>query len=145
MNRKLYIGRKQNLCIKRFNNVWESLERVNLRPFPRSNKIAQMFWIFQWEKLKDADVWLEAAAQIFFSLSLSFGGLIAYASYNDEKNNTLKDALIISFTNCGTSIFAGIAIFSILGYRYGENSISLILLFNVVEAIRFWSHFFFFF
>ena len=69
-------------------------------------------------------MWLEAAAQIFFSLSLSFGGLIAYASYNDEKNNTLKDALIISFTNCGTSIFAGTAIFSILGYRYGESNIS---------------------
>jgi len=70
-----------------------------------------------WSKLSDPIVWMEAAAQIFFSLSLAFGGLIAYASYNDVHNNTLKDSLIISFTNCGTSIFAGIAIFSILGYR----------------------------
>jgi len=77
----------------------------------------KFFFVPKWEKLKEPKVWLEAAAQIFFSLSLAFGGLIAYASYNDEKNNTLQDALIISFTNCATSILAGTVIFSILGYR----------------------------
>ena len=65
----------------------------------------------------DAQVWLEAASQIFFTLSLGFGGLIAYASYNPINENTMKDSLIITFTNCGTSIFAGIAVFSILGFR----------------------------
>lgn len=82
----------------------------------------KFFFVPKWEKLLEPKVWMEAAAQIFFSLSLAFGGLIAYASYNDEKNNTLKDALIISFTNCGTSIFAGLAIFSILGYRANKKS-----------------------
>ena len=68
--------------------------------------------------MKDPNVWKDAAAQIFYSLSLGFGGIIAYASYIDEKNDTLKDTLIITTVNCLTSIFAGCTIFSILGYRY---------------------------
>ena len=62
-------------------------------------------------------MWLEAGTQIFFSLGLAFGGLIAYASYNPVNNNCTKDALIVAFTNCATSMFAGIVIFAIMGKR----------------------------
>lgn len=49
--------------------------------------------LFKWEKLKDPVVWLEAGTQIFFSLGLGFGGLIAFASYNPVNNNCKKDAM----------------------------------------------------
>ncbi|XP_066572089.1 inactive sodium-dependent neutral amino acid transporter B(0)AT3 [Amia ocellicauda] len=71
----------------------------------------------QWETLKEPQVWLDAATQIFFSLSLAFGGLIAFSSYNPQKNNCERDALIVGIINSATSIYASIPVFSILGFK----------------------------
>lgn len=68
-------------------------------------------------RLKDPQIWMDAATQMFFTLSLGFGALIAFASYMPEKNNCTIDAYTVVFINCLTSIFAGIVVFSILGYR----------------------------
>ncbi|GIY93883.1 sodium-dependent neutral amino acid transporter B(0)AT3 [Caerostris extrusa] len=70
-----------------------------------------------WSKLADPVVWLEAGTQIFFSLGLAFGGLIAFSSYNPVHNNCFRDALTVSLCNCATSMFAGIVVFSVLGFK----------------------------
>jgi SNF family Na+-dependent transporter len=69
-----------------------------------------------WEVLKDPAVWLAAYGQIFFSLSLGFGILIAYASYMPPESDVTNSAFITSFGNCATSFLAGLAVFSVLGY-----------------------------
>ena len=74
----------------------------------------------RFEKLTDAKVWSDAAAQIFFALSPAWGGLITLSSYNKFHNNCLKDSLIVSFGNIGTSLFAGFVIFCIIGYLAKE-------------------------
>ncbi|MHC4480425.1 MAG: SLC5/6 family protein [Planctomycetota bacterium] len=69
-----------------------------------------------WELLKDPGVWMAAYGQIFFSLSLGFGILIAYASYMPPESDVTNSAFITSFGNCATSFLAGLAVFSVLGY-----------------------------
>lgn len=67
-------------------------------------------------KLLDPKVWLAAYGQVFFSLSLAMGIMIVYASYLPEDSDVTNNAFITSFTDAGTSFFAGFAIFSTLAY-----------------------------
>ncbi len=67
-------------------------------------------------RLKDIGVWMDAFGQIFFTLSLGFGIMIAYASYLPRKSQIVKDSCLISVINCLFSLFAGLGVFAILGY-----------------------------
>uniref|UniRef100_A0A4W5RE00 Transporter n=1 Tax=Hucho hucho TaxID=62062 RepID=A0A4W5RE00_9TELE len=69
------------------------------------------------EQLANPTTWINAATQIFFSLGLGFGSLIAFASYNQYNNNFEKQAIIVSMVNSSTSIFASIVTFSIYGFK----------------------------
>lgn len=66
--------------------------------------------------LSKPKVWIDAFSQIFFTLSLGFGIMIAYASYLPERANITRSAFITALVNCGFSVFAGFAVFSLLGY-----------------------------
>lgn len=65
--------------------------------------------------LLDPNIWMNACGQIFFSLSLAFGTMITYASYQPKNSDVAKNASIIALANCGFSFLAGFAIFSTLG------------------------------
>ncbi|NWQ82335.1 SC6A7 protein, partial [Columbina picui] len=65
-------------------------------------------------------VWIEAALQIFYSLGVGFGGLLTFASYNTFHQNIYRDTFIVTLGNAITSILAGFAIFSVLGYMSQE-------------------------
>lgn len=73
------------------------------------------FFIPEWEKLKDITVWRKAAEQLFFSLSVSWGGLIMFGSYNKFNNKVHRDAMFVSSLDFVTSLIAGVVIFSVLG------------------------------
>jgi NSS family neurotransmitter:Na+ symporter len=75
--------------------------------------------------LLSAEIWLAAASQIFFTLSLAFGIMIAYASYNRSREDVIGNAYITSFTNSGISLFAGFVVFSVLGYMATTTSVGI--------------------
>ncbi|XP_013392308.1 sodium-dependent serotonin transporter isoform X3 [Lingula anatina] len=70
----------------------------------------------EWDRLLVTQVWIDAAAQIFFSLGPGFGVLLALSSYNKFHNNCYSDALLTSSINCATSFLAGFVVFSVLGH-----------------------------
>ncbi|XP_076313330.1 sodium- and chloride-dependent glycine transporter 1-like isoform X2 [Tachypleus tridentatus] len=79
----------------------------------------------EWSLLGKAQVWGDAAVQIFFALSPAWGGLITLSSYNPFHNNCYKDAIIVSLSNVLTSIFAGFVIFSVIGYLAHELNVEV--------------------
>lgn len=78
-----------------------------------------------WNSLFDFEVWSAAMSQIFFTLSLAFGVMIAYSSYQHESSDIAKTAVITSITNSLISIVAGFAVFSTLGYMAAQSGLSM--------------------
>ena len=79
-----------------------------------------LFFTPQWKKILEPGVWYAAVTQSFFSLSVGFGSLTTYASFNKFRHPTSRDAMIISLADTFTSLLAGTVIFAILGHLAHE-------------------------
>ncbi len=77
------------------------------------------------EMLKNPGVWIAAFSQIFFTLSLGFGIMIAYASYLPMKTDITGSAVITSVCNCLYSIIAGFAVWGVLGYMASAKGVGI--------------------
>ncbi|KAH9515557.1 hypothetical protein Btru_011392, partial [Bulinus truncatus] len=75
----------------------------------------EFFIIPDWKKLLEIKVWVAAAGQMFFSLSVSFGGIIMFGSYNKFNNKVYYDSLLISVMDLITSVIAGFVVFTTFG------------------------------
>ncbi|XP_028838229.1 sodium- and chloride-dependent GABA transporter ine isoform X2 [Denticeps clupeoides] len=89
---------------------------INNVQLPGAMTGIRFYLVPEWEKLLSVEVWVNAAAQIFNSIGIGFGSLMAMSSYNSFNNDVLKDTLAIAVTNSATSILAGFVIFSAFGY-----------------------------
>ncbi|XP_015590929.1 sodium-dependent nutrient amino acid transporter 1 isoform X2 [Cephus cinctus] len=83
-----------------------------------------------WNKLWEPTVWYAAVTQCFFSLSICFGSLIMYSSYNNFAHNVRRDVMIVTTLDTFTSLIAGCTIFGILGnlaHENGSNDVSSVV------------------
>ncbi|KAI4803367.1 hypothetical protein KUCAC02_006918 [Chaenocephalus aceratus] len=80
-----------------------------------------MYYLYpDFSKISDPNVWLDAGTQVFFSYAVCQGVLTSLGSYNKYNNNCYRDCLALCLLNSATSIFAGFAVFSVLGFMAYE-------------------------
>ncbi len=70
-----------------------------------------------WSRLLSGDIWLAALTQVFFSLSVGFGVMIAYGSFLPKKTDIAGSAFTIGIADALTAFCGGLAVFSALGYQ----------------------------
>ncbi|GFS05133.1 transporter [Elysia marginata] len=73
------------------------------------------FLIPDWSKLQDINVWASAGGQMFFSLSVTLGGIIMFGSYNRFSYPVYSGALLVASMDLLTSIIGGLVVFSTFG------------------------------
>lgn len=83
----------------------------------------------------DINVWHGAFAQIFFTLSLGFGIMTAYASYLPKKSDHTTNAVVVSMMNCSFEMIAGFAVFSLLfAFTVTPKASTLSMMFFIMPA-----------
>lgn len=64
-------------------------------------------WNPDFEALRNPKVWIAAAGQIFFTLSLGFGAIVVYASYIKPKDDVALSGLTAATVNEATEVILG--------------------------------------
>ncbi|CAF1542240.1 unnamed protein product, partial [Adineta steineri] len=80
----------------------------------------KFYVIPRWDLVAKFETWQAAASQVFFSLGLSFGSLMAYSASNKFKNNFFRQMCIVVSCDCLTEVFAGFAVVATIGYLATE-------------------------
>ncbi len=107
------------------------LGRVLTLPGPGAMNGLHFYLYPKWETLKSILVWSDATTQVFYSLGPSLGVHVMLSSYNRFTHNTHRDAVVIALANGLTSVFAGLVVFSIIGFMAHDQGV---LVENVVAS-----------
>jgi len=82
---------------------------------PGADEGLKFFFTPNWKKVLEPQVWINAASQVFNSVGIAFGSLIAFSSYNKFRGPVLRDTLIVTVVDAAVSLLCGVAVFAVLG------------------------------
>jgi len=125
---------------KSMNLLLNAQEIADARAAAAENPKLRVEHISIWEGLLNANVWLAAAGQIFFSLSIGFGVIITYSSYLRERDDVVLSGLSATSANefCEVglggliTVTAGVAFLGVAGVA-GQGTFGLG--FNVLPLV----------
>ena len=81
--------------------------------------------------------WLDAANQIVYSLGIGTGQMVAFGSYNPADEDVVADACGIALLNSFTSLFAGVAVFAMLGHKARNDGVDVADVVDSGEGLAF--------
>ncbi len=92
--------------------------------YSNSSEALRALFVPDFSALANAELWLSAVGQVFFSLSVLVGIMPAYGAYLPDGESVLKDSLIIALSDFFVSVLSAVVLFTTL-YGCGlENSFS---------------------
>ena len=92
--------------------------------YSNSGRALYALFVPDFSALADAELWLSAVGQVFFSLSVLVGIMPAYGAYLPDRESVLKDSLIIALSDFFVSVLSSVVLFTTL-YGCGlENEFS---------------------
>ncbi|CEF66343.1 Sodium-dependent dopamine transporter [Strongyloides ratti] len=83
--------------------------------------LSQYFFNFNYIDFLSAKTWVNAAAQLCYSLSIAEGSYINLTSKNKKKSNIFKETIVIMICDIAMSLTCTLAVFSVTGhlaYKY---------------------------
>ena len=83
---------------------------------PGASQGLKYFLTPDFNALLKVETWLAAFGQVFYSFSIGFGVMIAYASFKKRDSDITNNAFITGITDGFTAYLAGFAVFSALGF-----------------------------
>ncbi|CAB3410088.1 unnamed protein product [Caenorhabditis bovis] len=94
--------------------------------------LAKLFGNFDLESLASTSLWLDALAQVAFSLGVGFGGHVVLASFAPPKQNTFGVVMCVIFLDAFLSLVSAATMFAALGHR--ANHLRIENIFEVVPT-----------
>ncbi len=83
---------------------------VRALTLPGAEKGLQFMFHIDWSSLSDYRIWLEGLTQSAWSTGAGWGLLLTYAVYTREKEDTVKNCLIVGLGNNSMSMLAALAV-----------------------------------
>lgn len=107
--------------------------------FPGADAGRELYLKPDWTLVFQAQTWIDAFSQIFFTLSIAFGIMVAYSSYLPRETDIPTSAFLAAMGNCAFSVIAAFSVFAAIGFLGQQRDIDVSRMHEVsrdVEALN---------